>query len=168
MPKAGKTVAKNSKSKMGRPDKYDPAFCNIVKNLYLMIPNIKVEEVAELLGISVKTYYNWQEKYSAFEQSVNEGKVGTDLKAIENLADMVTGYEIVEVHINKTTGDEIEVRRQSKPDLAAIRYWLNNRRSENWRERRDNNVTHDLGDPFKEMMERVAARKGRIPGRSVE
>lgn len=59
-------------SKVGRPSKYDPKFCEEV--VEFMRQGYSKEATAAQLGINKSTLYEWVEKHEAFSNAVKEGE----------------------------------------------------------------------------------------------
>lgn len=66
-----KKVAKKSTAKIGRPTKYDPAFCEIA--IEAMQKGFSKEAVSGHLGICKDTLYQWEKKHKDFSDALKKG-----------------------------------------------------------------------------------------------
>jgi len=103
-------------------------------------------QIAEKLGISKATFYEYQKTYPDFLDSIKRGKKPVDVEVENALLKRAQGYEYEEVHVEFKTGQEEEkakpksikkIKKQVVPDVTAQIFWLKNRRSKLWRDRHD-------------------------------
>lgn len=103
-------------------------------------------EIAAKLGISEKTYYDYQKKYPQFLQAIKAGKAPVDVEVENALLKRARGYEYEEVTVEYAPakkGEKAQATRVKKvtkqviPDTRAQEFWLKNRRSGFWRDRQD-------------------------------
>lgn len=78
------------------------------------------EQIANNMGINVKTLYDWQKKYSEFSNSLKEGKEVVD-RQVENA-------------LYKTA---------LEGNTTAQIFWLKNRKPNEWRDKKEVGVTLD-------------------------
>lgn len=104
------------------------------------------KELAEKMGITVKTLYKWQIKSSELKEAIREGKDVTDYKVENALLRAALGYEHTEVKtIMSGEGDakgnrkmKVEkVTRYYPPNVNAAIMWLCNRKPDIWKRNRD-------------------------------
>ena len=95
------------------------------------------EQIANNMGIDVRTLYRWKKRYSQFCQSLEESKETADLQVENALFKRAIGYEYDEVtYTLDETGTMVETKRVKKqvaPDVTAMKYWLTVREPK-WRE----------------------------------
>lgn len=111
-------------------------------------------EVAEILGVCEDTITNWKKKHAKFFVSIKDAKEIAD-QAVENaLYKRAVGFDrIVERSSNNGVVPCIE---QIPPDPTCIKYWLNNRKPKEWRDKTevDQNINIvpviNIGIPKKE------------------
>jgi hypothetical protein len=108
------------------------------------------EEMAAFFGVEVRTLYNWYNEAPAFFQAVQEGKIVADANVADSLYKRATG-EIVEIekaYRNKTTGEVevVKVKQYIPGEPGAAFNWLKNRRSSQWRDKRE--VSGDPENPL--------------------
>jgi len=60
------------KRPVGRPSLYDPAYCEQVIELGRL--GKSVEQIASHLGMSLRVFYDWKEKYPEFLQALDDAK----------------------------------------------------------------------------------------------
>ena len=109
------------------------------------------KQMAELIGISVKTFYEWKLKFSEFSNAVKLGKDVIDRQVetalLQKALGLATSEEILYSYDNQ--GNQVEERRIVKKvpsDTASMIFWLKNRKSDVWRDRIDTEHTITLND----------------------
>jgi hypothetical protein len=143
---------------MGRPSAYDPDKNILVEGWAR--DGLTNEQIAHNLGITVKTLYEWQNKYSEFRNALKNGKEVVD-RLVENaLFKRAMGYDYEEVTreplYHPITGEPIldkkgkpkvvvtkVIRKQVNPDTTAQIFWLKNRKPGEWRDKQD--IEHSGG-----------------------
>ena len=111
--KGVESVAKRPK---GRPTKYRPEMNEMVKNLCLL--GATDDEVAEYLDINRDTYYLWKKTIPEFSDAILAGKIEADALVSKSL------FEAAQ-----------------RGDTSAAKFWLINRRPENWRDKQEVKTT---------------------------
>lgn len=147
------------------------------------------EQIAQNMGITAKTLYEWKKKYSEICKTLKKGKEVIDLQVENALLKRALGYkynedkyvsvsmdqveytEKLEEYMNKykfehpeATKDELMlareqfpktkmvlVERKAKevvPDTTAQIFWLKNRKPEQWRDKKDVEVSGEEINPF--------------------
>jgi hypothetical protein len=98
------------------------------------------DEIADFLGIVRATLYNWLNETSEyywpeFQSALMRGKIKSDSRVIESLFKRAIGYSHPEEKIFIYYGKikRAMTMRHYPPDTLAGIYWLNNRRSQDWR-----------------------------------
>lgn len=105
--------------------KYNPEICELVTRLCLL--GATDDEIAEHLEIARTTFYEWKKTYPEFADAIRFGKLEADALVAESL------YRSA----------------KSGLDTGASRFWLNNRRSQNWREKSETKVVIGAEQVFK-------------------
>ncbi|MFL8888682.1 helix-turn-helix domain-containing protein [Helcococcus kunzii] len=102
------------------------------------------EQISINIGINVSTLYDWKKKYPKISESLKKGKEVIDFQVENALLKKALGYiyeEETAIKIKDASGNEkIEARKVKKyahPDTMAQIYWLNNRKPQQWRNRKD-------------------------------
>lgn len=117
------------------------------------------EQIAHNMGISRKTLYEWKSKYSDICDTLKKGKEVVDIQVENALLKRALGYTYKEVTREKVFNPETgqyelmptkEVTKEVVPDTTAQIFWLKNRRTEQWRDKRDVSVEGELNtnNPF--------------------
>ena len=117
---------------MARPTLYDPAMCDEV--LPFMEQGYSTTALAGHLGVARSTVYLWMEQHPEFSDAVKEGMAASAIwweNCLRNNASRGEG--------NAT---------------AAI-FGLKNRAADDWRDKREVDMAHDLSDPMKELLDFV-------------
>jgi hypothetical protein len=108
----------------GRPTKYDPAKNEEITRLCLL--GLTDDELADFLGISRTTFYDWKSKHAEFLDAIWTGKQGADALVAESL-----------------------YKSAKSGDTGASKHWLNNRRPVNWRDKTETKVVIEREQVFK-------------------
>jgi hypothetical protein len=130
---AQKTEAKNLG---GRPPFLKPEFVEQARKL-CALGAIDLE-LADFFNVCVNTIGNWRRQHPEFARAIMVGKDEADERVVKSLYQRATGYsyDAVKIFCNKDgTVTEVEYREHMPPEMAAIMFWLKNRRPNQWRER---------------------------------
>ncbi len=149
----------------GRPTDYDPKYNALVKRLYIMGAIDK--EVIESLDVARSTFYLWKQEHKKFAEAIREGKDFFDNNSIEeSLKTKATGFYVleevtVEEDAEGSVLKTVTKQKQMPPDTAAIRYWLNNRNPERWRDKPepDNNNSPDLDAERQRLLDQAGEQR---------
>lgn len=102
------------------------------------------EQIAQKIGISAKTLYEWENRFSEIRKAIKRGKAPVDV-AVENaLYKTAMGF-------SKTVRKAVKVREKSgaehieyvdeevyfPPQVTAQIFWLKNRKPSRWRDKPD-------------------------------
>lgn len=162
--KSAKKSRKNSPNKtapiqvaeslsVGRPSKYDPAYCDQVEKLCKL--GATDEEIADFFAVHVDTIYEWKSVHSEFSEAVKRGKILADAEVAHSFHKRATGYKYDEVTYEKIGAGEdlVEVgedgmesvkqdlykkkvvTKEVPPDAGAGLNWLKNRQKDKWRDK---------------------------------
>ena len=102
------------------------------------------EQIANNIGINVKTLYDWKNKKSDICNALKKGKEVVDIEVENALLKRALGYSYKEVTKeqvkNPTTGQyemmiTKEVTKEVQPDTTAQIFWLKNRKPGKWRDK---------------------------------
>lgn len=161
--------------------KYDQRFDEMAYKLCLL--GATDEELGDFFYVSEQTINNWKKSFPSFLGSINRGKIQADAEAAASLFKRACGYQFTEVKTKEVLTSEVdedgkEVDGEMKtievistvkevpPDTGAAFIWLKNRRSAQWRDKHEIEVTNRVGpDMLKrletEMMERMERSRQR-------
>lgn len=100
------------------------------------------EQIANNIGINVKTLYEWKNKESNISNALKKGKEVIDFEVENALLKRALGYTITikEQKIDKDGCVHDTKRDVHIPgDTTAQIFWLKNRKKEQWREKQEIN-----------------------------
>ena len=121
----------------GRPSKFKPEFVKQAEKLCLL--GATDQEIADFFEVEVRTIYRWKADNEAFCQALKAGKEVADERVERSLYQKAIGYEQDEVKIFMPSGAAEPVyapfRAKVAPDTTAAIFWLKNRRSQDWRDK---------------------------------
>ena len=134
--KRAKLPAKKGPGSRGPLSSYDPRrFPQIAK--MLSSRGATQAEIAKCLDISVSQFKMWLTQYPELYEAVQAGNDTFTPRVERALAERAIGYEYTweEEEINPVTGQKQLVRKHKyfPPEVSAIKYHLNNRAKDRWR-----------------------------------
>ena len=127
------------------------------------------EQIADNVGIRRPTLYDWKKKYSDISDALKRGKEVIDRQVENALLKRALGYEYVETTKELTDlGLTVtkQVTKQVAPDTTAQIFWLKNRKPQEWRDKKETEVTGNLSvnNPFSDLsveeLRKLASRDG--------
>lgn len=118
------------------------------------------EQIAHNMGVSAATLYEWQNKHTEFSEALKKGKEVVDREVENSLLKSAQGYYYEEETLVKLPDGREEirtVRRYAQPNTTAQIFWLKNRRPNDWRDKREVEMSGSLGisDAISKARERV-------------
>ena len=141
----------------GRPTSYKEDFAQQAKKIAEL--GATDQEIADFFEVDVRTIYRWKHDHSEFCQALKVGKVIADERVERSLYQRAIGYEQDEVKIfmpaNAAEPVYAPFRAKVAPDVTAAIFWLKNRRSQDWRDKRE--VEHSGGVEVSSKEQRDAA-----------
>ena len=126
------------------------------------------KQIAKNMGISERTYYEWNKKYPQISQAIKIGKKPVDY-AVENaLLKSALGFtyteETSELKWDRASGQEVmkvtkTVKKYAPPNPVSIFYWLKNRRPDMWRDQpvRADSKDDDVMDSYLDALRKARA-----------
>lgn len=93
------------------------------------------EQIAENMGISVRTLYRWKIQHCQICQVLKKGKDVADREIENALFKRAKGYDFTETRIKKKGGivvEETVITKHIPGDTTAQIFWLKNRKPEYW------------------------------------
>lgn len=116
------------------------------------------EQIVGNMGIGYSTLQAWKSKYQDIQDSLKRGKEVVDVQVENALLKRALGYEFIETTKEPVEGPDGDivlvttktVTKHVQPDTTAQIFWLKNRKPEDWRDKRDVEMSGSLNktDPF--------------------
>jgi hypothetical protein len=129
----------------GRPSSYKPEFCEQAAKLCRL--GATDRELADFFDVAESTLNLWKLSHPEFSESLKLAKAESDSRVEQSLYRRALGYSHDAVKIVGTPKDGIEqvpYTEHYPPDTTACIFWLKNRKSDEWRDKTDQNVTGNL------------------------
>lgn len=99
-----------------------------------------MNDIANKIGISIKTFLNWKGRYPEIHKAVSKGKELVDYQVENALLKSALGYKTKEVKVTTTMryGKVVETikevtDKEVAPNVPAIQMWLYNRTKDKWK-----------------------------------
>lgn len=142
------TVIRVGAGSGGRPTAYKPEFCQQAAESAL--GGSTDEEIADELGVDVRTLYRWRARHPEFRQALQWGKENCDERVERGLYARAVGYTYDAVKIMQHDGAPIIVahKEHMAPDVGAAKLWLTNRKAQDWRDVSRTEHTGKDGNPI--------------------
>jgi hypothetical protein len=100
------------------------------------------KEIADFFNISEATVNNWKLEHPRFLESIRKGKQHADMEIAKSLYDRAKGCTVLTQQafkVKKGTNNEevevVDVMETYPPDPVCIKYFLNNRRPDRWKDK---------------------------------
>lgn len=126
----------------GRPTLFDPSFVEQAEKLCGL--GATDDEMADFFNVHRATIYRWKLDHPEFCDAIKTAKVRADERVERSLYQKATGYDITEeqavklkVGQHEEEVEVVEVRKHIAADTTAAIFWLKNRRSDDWRDKRE-------------------------------
>lgn len=147
---------------VGRPTKYKPTFVEQAKKLAAL--GATDREAAEFFEVNEATLHRWKHEHPEFCESLKVGKEQADARVEASLYRRALGYshDAVKIAVN-ATGEVTEVpfTEHYPPDTTAAIFWLKNRKPEQWRDVKAQEISAPGGGPVQvQRIELVGVRPG--------
>lgn len=137
----------------GRKSRYNPEFIPIIKQWIEAGATFKAI-ANDLLEITEKTLYQWKHTYPEFREALEVSREIADKQVECALYKRATGFtEIVKRNVI-INGEIVEVEQEEyfPPSDKSIAFWLKNRKSSEWRETIDHEITGKDGNPIESLI----------------
>lgn len=127
------------------------------------------KQIAENIGVAYSTFRDWIKRFPALSAPLKRGKEVIDRQVENALLKRALGYEYVETTKELTDlGLTVtkQVTKQVAPDTTAQIFWLKNRKPQEWRDKKETEVTGNLSvnNPFSDLsveeLRKLASRDG--------
>lgn len=157
-----------SEKKAGRHGKYEEWLDkdNLLKVQGWARDGLSNEQIAHNIGITAKTLCEWQNRFGEFRNAIKKGKEVVDREVENAMLKRALGYEYDEVTQEPVTDKDTgitemrvtkRVTKQIVPDVTAQIFWLKNRKPDEFRDKRDVELSGhvDLGSIIEKARGRV-------------
>lgn len=102
------------------------------------------EQIAKNMGVAYSTFKEWKKKYSAFSDSLKQGKEVVDRQVENALFKNAVGFMYEEEAVTNA-GEVVTVKKYSKPNITAQIFWLKNRKMKEWRDKQEvEQINHNI------------------------
>jgi hypothetical protein len=102
------------------------------------------EQIAKNMGVAYSTFKEWKKKYSAFSDSLKQGKEVVDRQVENALFKNAVGFMYEEETVTNA-GEVVTVKKYSKPNITAQIFWLKNRKMKGWRDKQEvEQINHNI------------------------
>ena len=127
---------------MARPTKFTKAMQVAIGKM--TEDGFTVKEIVKFLEIDEQTYYNWKREHKQFFESLSDWRIAAAYRVEEALFHSCLGGKVMEIKpVTVKVGDGME-RVEMLPhekhipaNVAAQKYFLNNRRASDWKDKRE-------------------------------
>ena len=154
----------------GRPTTYRPAFAEQARKLCRN--GATDREIADILGVCVRTFYRWRAEHDAFAEALTAGKEFADDRVERALYERACGYEYDDAKIFNPAGAKepqiVPVRVHVPADVGAARQWLASRRPQAWGQVREDKKDMELARVLEEAFARVGGHDSDTAGEEAE
>ncbi len=92
-------------------------------------------QIAQKLGISTSTFYDYQQKHPEFSEALARGKAPVDVQVENALFKRCVGCVVKEEVVDIDASGKKRVRTTTKeipPDVGACTHWLAKRKPQKW------------------------------------
>ena len=114
----------------GRPTTYRPEYAEQARKLCRN--GATDREIADILGICVRSFYRWRAEHDAFAEALKVGKELADDRVERALYERACGYDYADVKIFHPAGAKepviVPVTVHVPADVGAAKQWLATRR----------------------------------------
>lgn len=107
------------------------------------------EQIAHNMGIRRSTLNDWKSKYPDISDTLKRGKEVVDIQVENALLKRALGATYEEETIIERDDGYSEckvVRKQIPPDTTAAIFWIKNRKPNEWRDKRETEITGKDGN----------------------
>lgn len=151
----------------GSRSRYDPKRTPALARGLALTGRIDTE-IADMLGITPATLYNWRKRHPEFAEALDAAKDSVDQRVENALLRNAIGYEVEEIHVEGPADEQgrpipgrpmkiHKTRKHVPPNTTAQIFWLKNRQPGKWRDQRDHKVegkvaTWTIADAVKDVV----------------
>lgn len=149
-------AAKKESAKVGRPTKFTPEILGQAEKLAKL--GLTDVEMADVFGVTERTFNTWKSAHPEFLQSLKNGKALADANVAESLYHRALGYSHPAVKIMTLGGaiEQVPYTEHYPPDTAAAIFWLKNRQPKKWRDKpEEGGNAAELSATLSELIEKL-------------
>ena len=139
---------------VGRPDGYRPEYAAIAHAMCRL--GATDFDLAQEFNCTTPTIWRWRSKHGEFFNATMAGREVFDDRVERALAMRAVGYSYHSEKVFQFEGQVVraQVVEHLPPDTNACRFWLMNRRPEQWREKQE--VKLDSSDAFLALLQAIS------------
>lgn len=127
----------------GRPSSYKPEFVEQARKLCAL--GATDIELADFFEVERTTIWRWSQQHEDFCNALKSGKAAADERVERSLYAKAIGYthDAVKIFMPANADGPVYApyREHVPPDTTAAIFWLKNRRSKEWRDKQEVEVT---------------------------
>lgn len=131
----------------GRPTSYKPEYADQARQLCEL--GATDAQLANFFDVTISTVTLWKVKHPEFSAALKLAKEKADSLVEKSLYQRAMGYECDEVDIRVVEGQIVQtpIRKHYPPDTTAAIFWLKNRKSAEWRDKVNQEISGPDGKP---------------------
>lgn len=122
--------------------KYRAEYKALVKQAVMLGMEFK-DIASSVFNVPEEVFLQWMVDYPDFAEAAKEGGEKADMLVVDALHKIATGFEYTEEVAVPGMGIET-ISRYYEPNINAIKYWLNNRKSDKWKNKTDTNLSGEV------------------------
>jgi len=134
---------------MARPSKFDTLNLDQVRKI--AAKGWTDAEMADFFNVAQSTWYKWKVDHEEFSEALKGWKKEADERVERSLYERAIGYSHTDTKFATHEGritDEREYIKHYAPDTTAAIFWLKNRQPEDWKDKREHEMTGAEGQPL--------------------
>lgn len=118
------TIASIRKGKPGTAELYKKEYDGIAERMVKKTA-ATVSEIAEVLGVSISTIYNWQSRHPSFQQALQVPEEMANHRVAMSLYNQSVGYQYEDEEIKIVNGElwRVKIKRWMPPNTSAAIFW---------------------------------------------
>ena len=144
----------------GRPSDYRPEYAEQAEKLCRL--GATDIQLADFFEVNESTIHRWAQSFPEFCKSRKVGKDESDSQVERSLYRKATGYEFESEKIFCVEGQVIRAKTREfvPPSDTAMIFWLKNRKSKEWRDKQEIELTTD---PLAELLSEFRSQYQAMP-----